>query len=102
MGRHQVLTKRPFNRAYSCRKPSSFAPIDGDVEVLCQAWGLNNTTEIKCLKAIAATPGALRGVVKTYRLAAITAAGKNEKVTLDHLKRAWKDLNGDSMALRRA
>ena len=67
-------------------------PLAGDVRAICSAWELN-TDEAKILAKIAAKPGALRGVVKTLRLASMLAAGDNCKMASHHLRTAWTDLS---------
>ncbi|MGE4501950.1 MAG: AAA family ATPase [Thiomicrospira sp.] len=64
----------------------------GDVEMLCEAWGLG-APETEYAKHIAAQPGALRGLNKALRLAGIFAKG--ETLGLTHIKAAWADLSGE-------
>lgn len=69
-------------------------PLKGDVEGVIDAWGLDGREERELLANIAATPGALRSVIKTLRLAGLMADGDDAPVSLKYLRAAWRDLSG--------
>ncbi len=76
----------------------------GDVDALLAAWGLDGCAEIRSAALdIARRPGALRGLTKVLRLAAMLAAGSRRAagddapaaaIELRHLRAAQKDLMG--------
>lgn len=70
-----------------------------DVTALLEAWSarqvLGRETRATALE-IARRPGALRGLTKALRLAALFAAGQEEKLDVSHLREAWKDLGGEA------
>ncbi|MDH5185050.1 MAG: AAA family ATPase [Gammaproteobacteria bacterium] len=68
-------------------------PTPTDIEAACKAWDITNRAERDLLADIAAKPGALRMMTKTLRLAGLMAKGG--KITIEHLKAAWKDLGGE-------
>lgn len=70
-------------------------PLQGDIEALADAFDVRGSEERRVLAAIANKPGALRGVVKTLRLASVFAAGKNQPLGAEHLRAAWRDLGGE-------
>lgn len=67
-------------------------PSQADVEALLRAWPVRGRKEREVLVTIAKSPGGLRGVTKTLRLAGMFAAG--EVVKVRHLQAAWRDLGG--------
>lgn len=71
-------------------------PAAGDIDPLVGHFGVQGSEERTLCHDIAAKPGALRGLVKTLRLAAMFAAGEEaEAITTDHIRAAWRDLGGD-------
>lgn len=66
-----------------------------DVTALADSFGVSGKPEMELLSAIAAKPGALRGVVKTMRLASMLAMGTGKKIEVDHIRVAWNDISGD-------
>ena len=77
----------------------------GDVEALLAAWGIADCAALRAAALdIARSPGALRGLTKTLRLAALLAAGGGAGagggdraaggIELRHLRAAVKDLTG--------
>ena len=69
-------------------------PTAEDVDTLCDHWELGRA-ERAFLKKISKKAGALRGVVKTHRLAAILAEGEGVRLEQRHLALAWNDLCGN-------
>jgi DNA transposition AAA+ family ATPase len=67
---------------------------DTDAERFAAAFGVTEPTAVTDLQAIAKKPGALRGVVKTLRLAAMFARGAGETLSTTHIKTAWRELGG--------
>lgn len=68
--------------------------IEGDVDALIGAWGI---AEPKCratLMDIASKPGALRGLTKVLRLAAVQAAAEARTICCADVKTAWRELGG--------
>jgi len=72
-------------------------PTDEDVAVLSKAWGVEGPDEVQLLRAISKKPGALRGVAKTIRLASVVAAGRDEHVSVNHIKAAWNQRGAESL-----
>lgn len=70
-------------------------PADEDVRALADAWNLKDDDAVKTLLEIASTPGALRGVTKTLRLATMLLDDEaNElEVTDQHIRLAWSQLS---------
>ncbi len=76
----------------------------GDVDALLAAWGLTDAGIRAAALDIARRPGALRGLTKTLRLAALLAAGSPRraadddapaaKIELRHIAASAKDLTG--------
>jgi DNA transposition AAA+ family ATPase len=66
-----------------------------DVDSIAALYGISGEKELSTLHGISQKPGALRGVVKTIRLACMYAAGRGEAVTLDHIDAAWRSLGGE-------
>lgn len=70
-------------------------PVAGDIEALADAFAVSGSAERRLLAEIAHKPGALRGMVKTLRLASVFAAGKGETLNAEHIRAAWRDLGGE-------
>ena len=70
-------------------------PHPEDVLAMMDVFQVSGAKEREVLENIASKPGALRGVVKTLRLAAMLAAGAAEALTVKHLRSAWRDLAGE-------
>lgn len=70
--------------------------LPGDGTALAKSFGVNGEREIKLIEEIAKTPGALRGVVKTLRLASVLAHQDGGQVNLKNIELAWRDLAGHS------
>lgn len=67
---------------------------DDDIDALITAWGVQ---EAKCratLADIASKPGALRGLTKVLRLAAMQAAAESRPICCSDVKAAWRELGG--------
>lgn len=67
-------------------------PRAADICTLVKAWGVENSDEIKLLKAIARKPGALRGMTKVLQLASMMASGAGEERSIKHIKLAFERL----------
>ena len=87
-GDHAQVYSRVGGRRYIPR------PVRGDVRAQADAWGLDCVECLEFLEELAGKPGALRLVTKTIRRAAFHAGGV-EKVTLEHLQAAWRNLGAD-------
>lgn len=70
-------------------------PRSSDVGALIEAWGVSDAAEVRFLKAVAAKPGALRGVTKVMQLASMLAAGAAEPRDIGHIKAAWNRLSSN-------
>ena len=68
-------------------------PLKGDVEALLAAWELGGSEVRAAALELARRPGALRGLTKTLRLAALFAG--NQPLDARHMQAAWRDLGGD-------
>lgn len=66
-----------------------------DVAAIAALYGITGDRELSTLTGISQKPGALRGVVKTIRLACMYATGTGEAVRLDHIADAWRSLGGE-------
>lgn len=64
-------------------------PKADDMCALIKAWGVTDKEEIRLLKAIAAKPGALRGMTKVLQLATMLAAGSGAERDIRHIRAAW-------------
>ncbi len=71
-----------------------------DVKAVADAWRVHGKAERDFLGSIAKTPGSLRAVTKTLRLAAILAGAEGSPVDTRYLRAAWRDLGGESDANR--
>jgi DNA transposition AAA+ family ATPase len=80
-----------IGRREALRKP----PVS-DVEALASGWEIAGKEGFEFLRRIAATPGALRQMVKTLRLAAQFARAAGEALSAQHLKAAWGELSGEA------
>jgi len=68
-------------------------PTDADVTILAEAWCIEAGAKPICRK-IAGQPGALRGLTKALRMAAMAAAGEGNTLAKEHIKFAWESLGG--------
>ncbi|WP_221236941.1 AAA family ATPase [Roseospira goensis] len=72
-------------------------PRAGDATALLDAWGIEAKDSRDFLARVAAKPGALRGMVKTMRVAAMLATGAGaETPDITHYKAAWSRLSTSS------
>ena len=72
----------------------------GDVAALLDGWGakLSGGRELRAAAvAIARTPGGLRGLTKSLRLASLYAEGA--PVEARHVRAAWRELGGDAVPI---
>ncbi|PTP90117.1 AAA family ATPase [Vibrio splendidus] len=63
-----------------------------DVRDVADAWGIVSKPERDLMYQIAMKPGGLRLLTNTLKLAALTAKGQDQAVTVNHIKAAFKDL----------
>lgn len=73
-------------------------PKAGDVHAIASAFGITDQDSLEYLETIAGNAGALRGVVKTVRLAFVAAAGKDGPIDRTDLSLAWHRLQGGEEA----
>jgi DNA transposition AAA+ family ATPase len=66
----------------------------GDAEAIISAWQIKANDCRNFLHKIAATPGGLRSLTKTLRLASMYAAGESRETNCGDIKAAWKRLGG--------
>ena len=72
-------------------------PLSQDVEAMLDSNEITGAKERAFLRAVANKPGALRGMVKSLRMARMLAMGDGaETVAMDHLKLAWGQLSGET------
>jgi hypothetical protein len=69
-------------------------PTDDDVRALLAAWSVSGREERDVAIRIAATPGGLRGLTKTLRLASMLAGRRG--VGAKEMRAAWRDLGGEA------
>lgn len=69
-------------------------PSKNDASALLDAIQVFGKQERQALMEIALKDGALRLMVKVWRLATMLAAGKETPVTCEHIRLAWQDLGG--------
>lgn len=67
---------------------------NGDTDAIIQAWGVDAKDCIKSLRQIASTPGGLRSLTKTLRLASMYASADEREVCCSDIRAAWKRLGG--------
>lgn len=93
--------KAQFAQLYSRvgMKLTRSRPHDDDVSVMATGLGVTGVGELAILRAIARKPGALRGVVKTVRLARVLAAGDGEELAAKHLKASWSQIGAQALDL---
>ncbi|MBJ6800206.1 AAA family ATPase [Geomonas propionica] len=65
-----------------------------DVTAIAGRYGITGQKELAILKGISEKPGALRGLVKTLRLASLLAGSGAS--TQEHIAAAWRDLGGEA------
>ena len=69
-------------------------PTAGDINAILDAAGIEGDAPRRMLKAIATKPGALRGMIKTLRLARMMSADHAEDLTEEAIERAFQRLAG--------
>lgn len=87
-GDHAQVYSRVGGRRYIPR------PTRGDVRSQADAWGVDCVDCVGFLEELASKSGALRLVTKTVRRAVMHAGGI-DKVTVEHLQAAWRNLGAD-------
>jgi DNA transposition AAA+ family ATPase len=71
-------------------------PLARDVDALLDAAAIAGAAERKLLRAVAAKPGALRGMAKTLRVAHMLAAQDGGTIAERHLTDAWARLSDNA------
>ncbi len=66
----------------------------GDIEAILDAASIEATDQRKMLRAIAGKPGALRGMMKTIRLARMVTMAAEEELSAEAIARAFTRLSG--------
>lgn len=65
-----------------------------DIDALIGAWGVQDAKCRATLVDIASKPGALRGLTKVLRLAAMQATAESRAICCADVKAAWRELGG--------
>lgn len=92
-GRHSTSLDRLFSRIGKRAKlPKAGAR---DVDLLASAWGVPAGECRRQLQAIAAKPGALRGLAKVLRRASAYAAAAQRAICCEDVGAAWAEIGGD-------
>jgi DNA transposition AAA+ family ATPase len=68
-------------------------PLARDIEALLDANDVAGEAERRLLKAIGGKPGALRGMVKTLRVARMMAHAAETELAAEHIRAAWSRLS---------
>lgn len=100
VGNEHVYSRMTGNRAaYLDRLYSRIGKVvkigratAADIDLLIDAWKINDSECKASVREIAKRPGALRVLTKVLRLAASFAAAKGQPICCDHIKAAWRDL----------
>ncbi|MGH7108593.1 MAG: AAA family ATPase [Acetobacteraceae bacterium] len=71
-------------------------PTARDIGTVLDAAEVGEQKQRGLLRAIAAKPGALRGMVKALRVARLLAAGAGEELSELHIQAAWTRIAGDA------
>ncbi|EAY9778691.1 TPA: AAA family ATPase [Escherichia coli] len=105
MGNHRVYSNMTSNGDRTIEFARLFSRIakrtainktkEDDVNAIADAWQITGKNEREVLQQIAQTPGALRIMNQTLRLAVMNAFGKGERVNEDYLREAYKELDQD-------
>lgn len=90
-GNRAAYLDRLFSRIG--KKVRLIRPTSEDVKALADSWGVDRDCR-HVLLDIASKPGALRGVSKTLRLAAMHAAAESRAICCTDVKTAWRELGG--------
>ncbi|HAO9457164.1 TPA: AAA family ATPase, partial [Escherichia coli] len=98
MGNHRVYSNMTANGDRTIEFARLFSRIakrtainktkEDDVNAIADAWQITGKNERELLQQIAQTPGALRIMNQTLRLAVMNAFGKGERVNEDYLREA--------------
>lgn len=68
-------------------------PLSGDIDALLDAWGIEAADQRSFLAKVGATPGALREVTHTIKIANMAAFGTGKAMTIAHLRDAARQRN---------
>lgn len=91
-GNRAAYLDRLFSRIG--KKVRLIRPSVEDVTALISAWGVGDAQCRATLLDIAGRPGALRGLTKVLRLAAMQAAAESRPICCTDVKTAWRELGG--------
>lgn len=72
--------------------------LDGDIDALLEAWGVEDEKVVQEIHPIAKRPGALRNATWTLELATMLARGGKEELVVGHVQDAWAQLSSRSVA----
>ena len=68
-------------------------PLQGDVDMLAEAWGAHDAEVLGLLRNICLTPGGLRNGTHALELASMIAASQRKVLEVGHLQDAWAQLS---------
>lgn len=68
-------------------------PLQGDIDMLGEAWNVFDDAVIGLLRKICSTPGGLRNGTHALELASMIAASERKVLDLSHLQDAWAQLS---------
>ncbi len=91
-GNRAAYLDRLFSRIG--KKVRLVRPTAEDIDALISAWGVEESKCRATLVDIASKPGALRGLTKVLRLAAMQAAAESRAICCSDVKAAWRELGG--------
>jgi DNA transposition AAA+ family ATPase len=93
-GRNAVQLDRLFSRVG--KRLALRQSTDADIKALIKAWGINDSKCLPALIEIAKRPGALRGLTKTLRLAAMQAMAEQRDICCQDVRAAARELGTSS------
>ncbi len=68
-------------------------PLQGDIDMLAEAWNVFDEGVVGMLRKICSTPGGLRNGTHALELASMIAASERKSLELSHLQDAWAQLS---------
>jgi DNA transposition AAA+ family ATPase len=92
-GRSYAQLKRRIGKRFKLQKPRQ-----EDLLSFISAWGITDPESIKFLVGVGNKDGALGQIDKTIKLASMAAIGDQGVITLDQLKRAWKNRDVEDLS----
>ncbi|MDD7908536.1 AAA family ATPase [Pseudovibrio exalbescens] len=72
-------------------------PSKKDIDVIVDAWGIEDEDACKMLRLIGSKPGALSQISKTVRLAHMLAMGSGGLVNAELIRAAWSNRGGEEL-----